>query len=1141
MRTIKQFLLFLLVFALVATSLCSCDALLNNFFPAETEATTPTVTTPAKTPETTTPEVTTPEVTTPEVTEPEVTTPEVTEPEVTTPEVTEPEVTTPEVTEPEVTDPAADSVLTIEQAIALGSSKEHNTYTEGKYYVTGVIKEVYNTTYGNMRIIDEAGNILTIYGTYSKDGSTRYDALTVKPVAGDTVTIYGIVGQYNGTAQIKNGWIVDHVAVEPEVTTPEETTTETPDTPAEPAPEEGTVKVVMADLGWTNGTLYESVTLNSYIIASVTGTPVGNYALNTGKYYTSGTAWRIYQTEDAKLTITAADGKTIISVKISYTVDKTGILTLNGNNVESDTVVTVNANSITFGVGNTGTATNGQVRITAIEVVYGNAGELPEEPEVTTPEETTPEVPEETTPAEPEVTDPAADSVLTVEQAIALGSSKEHNTYTEGKYYVTGVITEVYNTTYGNMKIKDEAGNILTIYGTYSKDGSTRYDKMEVQPVAGDTVTIYGIVGQYNGVAQIKNGWITAHTAVEPEVTTPEETTAETPDTPAEPAPEEGTASVVIADYAAANGWTNSTLYDSVVLNSYIIASVTGTPTGSWGQNTGKYYTSGNNWRIYQNENPAITIAAADGKIIVSVKISYTIDKTGILTLNGANVESDTIVTVNANSITFSVGNTGTATNGQVRITAIEVVYGNAGELPEETTPEETTPEESTPEETTPEESTPEETTPEETTPEESTPEETTPEVTTPEESTPEETSSTPEETTATPETPDEPEVSTTVTVSKTHTDIAGIAGVTVGQNTGDIADKEIKLDDYITIICKKGTSTSNPCIYSESIRFYQGGATLTIKGEGMKTIVITLATKSGGQGPITVTGGTASELTNNVYTITVDEGASEVVITTKGTDKNSRLYVANIEVTYATAGSDSEGGENIPEETTPVEPEVTTPEETTPAVPEESTPEETAPVEPEVTTPEETTGTPETPNEPEVSVGGSADFDTIKTTTASGGDSSYTNSYTTTNGWVTTNSAIQAGGTKDSNPQFTVVGPDNTHKAVCLNGKVGAEGKLTSPTLTGGISKLTINYTKMFTDTQLSVTVTITDAAGNTYTHVIENLNMDKNDKYTVYTDEWVLETPIVGDFTIEIVNNCPSKNTGNKDRFTILDLYWN
>ena len=141
-----------------------------------------------------------------------------------------------------------------------------------------------------------------------------------------------------------------------------------------------------------------------------------------------------------------------------------------------------------------------------------------------------------------------------------------------------------------------------------------------------------------------------------------------------------------------------------------------------------------------------------------------------------------------------------------------------------------------------------------------------------------------------------------TITVTKTNSEIAGIAGVTMGQNTGVISNKNIALDDYISIVCAKGGSSSDPCIYSESIRLYQNGATLTVKATGgatMKTIVITLATKSGGQGPITVTGGTASELSNYQYTIIVNSGASEVIIKTAGTTSTTRLYVASIEVSY--------------------------------------------------------------------------------------------------------------------------------------------------------------------------------------------------------------------------------------------------
>ena len=188
----------------------------------------------------------------------------------------------------------------------------------------------------------------------------------------------------------------------------------------------------------------------------------------------------------------------------------------------------------------------------------------------------------------------------------------------------------------------------------------------------------------------------------------------------------------------------------------------------------------------------------------------------------------------------------------------------------------------------------------------------------------------------------------------------------------------------------------------------------------------------------------------------------------------------------------------------------------------------------------EDPTYVPEKPEEggDEVVSGGSADFDSLLP--GSNGSSAYTGTNTTANGWVIVNSAIQAGGASVMNPQFPVIGPDNTHKAVCLNGKTSAPGKLTSPTLTGGISKLTMDYTKMFTDTKLSVTITITDlTTGAVYTHVVEREEATDT-KYVVWTDEWVLDTAIEGDFTIEIVNNCPTAQNSNKDRLTILDLSW-
>lgn len=122
------------------------------------------------------------------------------------------------------TTPVAGSTLTIPEAIALGNTFDKDNYSEGKYYIVATVKEVTSTTYGNMTVVDADGNTLTIYGTYSADGATRYDKMETKPVAGDTVKLYGIIGKYNAP-QMKNAWIVEHT---PATITPDQGGDETP-------------------------------------------------------------------------------------------------------------------------------------------------------------------------------------------------------------------------------------------------------------------------------------------------------------------------------------------------------------------------------------------------------------------------------------------------------------------------------------------------------------------------------------------------------------------------------------------------------------------------------------------------------------------------------------------------------------------------------------------------------------------------------------------------------------------------------------------------------------------------------------------------------------------------------------------------
>ncbi len=83
--------------------------------------------------------------------------------------------------------------------------------------------------------------------------------------------------------------------------------------------------------------------------------------------------------------------------------------------------------------------------------------------------------------------------------------------YTADKYYVTGKITEIKSTKYGNIYIEDAEGNKFYTYGLYDSTGEVRYDAMETKPVVGDTITIWGVLGAYKGAAQMKDGWLVGY------------------------------------------------------------------------------------------------------------------------------------------------------------------------------------------------------------------------------------------------------------------------------------------------------------------------------------------------------------------------------------------------------------------------------------------------------------------------------------------------------------------------------------------------------------------------------------------------------------------------------------------------------
>ena len=165
---------------------------------------------------------------------------------------------------------------------------------------------------------------------------------------------------------------------------------------------------------------------------------------------------------------------------------------------------------------------------------------------------------------------------------------------------------------------------------------------------------------------------------------------------------------------------------------------------------------------------------------------------------------------------------------------------------------------------------------------------------------------------------------------------------------------------------------------------------------------------------------------------------------------------------------------------------------------------------------------------EGDVIVGGSDDFDTVKSTNTSYGTA------TTTAGWKAENCAIFKGGTSDSSPAFKMIGAD-TNRAFCMNGNTSKVGTITSPTLTTGCGTLKFNYGLPFSDSKIKFRVDIKQNGTVVKTFTI---NPSSVSKLTKYSHEEAIN--VAGDFQIVFTNLSPSNSASNKDRTAIWDVEW-
>ena len=135
-------------------------------------------------------------------------------------------------------------------------------------------------------------------------------------------------------------------------------------------------------------------------------------------------------------------------------------------------------------------------------------------------------------------------------------------------------------------------------------------------------------------------------------------------------APVGKTVSITIQDYATSNGWTSGTQYSTISKGDLTLtASQSGT------SKNGFYFNDVKDWRFYQARGGGLTVSVPEGRSLIRAKFIYDTTNTGVLKEGSNQVLSGTTYALSGTSAFFTVGNTGTVTNGQVRITKIVIEY----------------------------------------------------------------------------------------------------------------------------------------------------------------------------------------------------------------------------------------------------------------------------------------------------------------------------------------------------------------------------------------------------------------------------------------------------------------------------------
>ena len=380
---------------------------------------------------------------------------------------------------------------------------EVNAGPESKTYrVTGTVKSIVNTTYGNWYLEDETGEVY-IYGTLDAKGQTK-NFLSLGLEVGDIVTVEGPKSVYNGTVELVDVTVINiqKSLVKVEGYDPEDAT----------IPLEGGNVTVKLTCKTNNGISVEiPEDAKSWLgIVSIAGgaEPVVTFHANANNGGDRSTTVVFKTTDDKGQEYTAQavinqkgaiQEMSIADFLLEPTENNnslyriTGVITSIANPTYGNVYIRDWSGEVyVYGIGEKGFFETTGLKVGDVVTLVGKRGVYKGTDQLTN---TTLEDSKTVTP-------------ITIDEF--LDKADDPNTY----YMLTGTITEIANEVYGNLYL-DDGTNTVYVYGCYPGWGATGDNRKNLLAtegiVVGDQLSVIGVKSTYKDTPQLANGIYFSH------------------------------------------------------------------------------------------------------------------------------------------------------------------------------------------------------------------------------------------------------------------------------------------------------------------------------------------------------------------------------------------------------------------------------------------------------------------------------------------------------------------------------------------------------------------------------------------------------------------------------------------------------